>query len=468
MAAAANGQPTTSGVVDWGEQSRQWDIRINLVNGNGEEPGDLQSAQLELQAWINKIKEWSAVKYIFVGGIELGDNPSRDDFKRYHVHAALIIKTPTTRRSVVHNLSLSKYCRGQSIIARSYYLGKRNPFASFRGWREHHSKDRTKVTEHLVAYEDGEPPAEYQNQLIEKGKPEKMKQDDMLREIMQLFAQGKKDQAFLEYPALTLRYHAQITAFVKSRVELPDEIDHTQRLWIYGSPGTGKSAFVAYKYPKAYKKSLTKNEILYWNGLDLDFHTHVYLEDIGPEAFKSLGMEQLKQWADPSHGYTIAMKYGAPIQGVRLPLIVTSNYLPEELVPADLPFRLQELQAITRRFRIVNITELLTEHGLTLKTKAEIKELKKAKNADFGAVFNHAPTTPILKRELVDLTAEEEKDDADFAPIRRGPRELDGIRNAFKRARTELMSLGDMGVDVNDAIDYFRELKREEEHDANL
>ncbi len=468
MAAAANGQPTTSGVVDWGEQSRQWDIRINLVNGNGEEPGDLQSAQLELQAWINKVKEWSAVKYIFVGGIELGDNPSRDDFKRYHVHAALIIKTPTTRRSVVHNLSLSKYCRGQSIIARSYYLGKRNPFASFRGWREHHSKDRTKVTEHLVAYEDGEPPAEYQNQLIEKGKPEKMKQDDMLREIMQLFAQGKKDQAFLEYPALTLRYHAQITAFVKSRVELPDEIDHTQRLWIYGSPGTGKSAFVAYKYPKAYKKSLTKNEILYWNGLDLDFHTHVYLEDIGPEAFKSLGMEQLKQWADPSHGYTIAMKYGAPIQGVRLPLIVTSNYLPEELVPADLPFRLQELQAITRRFRIVNITELLTEHGLTLKTKAEIKELKKAKNADFGAVFNHAPTTPILKRELVDLTCDEEKEDADFAPIRRGPRELDGIRNAFKKARTELMSLGDMGVDINDAIDYFRELKREEEHDANL
>lgn len=467
MEKSISGQPTTSGVVDWGEQSRQWDIRINLVNGTGEEPGDLQHAQLELQAWINKIKEWNAVKYVFVGGIELGDNPSREDFKRYHVHAALIIKTPTTRRSVVHNLSLSKYCRGQCIGARSYYLGKRNPFASFRGWREHHSKDRTKVTEHLVAYEDGEPPAEYQNQLLEKGKPEKMKQDDMLREIMQLFAQGKKDQAFLEYPALTLRYHAQITAFVKSRVELPDEIDHAQRLWIYGSPGTGKSAFVAYKFPKAYKKSLTKNEILYWNGLDLDFHTHVYLEDIGPEAFKSLGMEQLKQWADPSHGYTIAMKYGAPIQGVRLPLIVTSNYLPEELVPADLPFRLQELQAITRRFRIVNITDLLAEHGLTLKTKAEIKELKKAKNADFGAVFNHAPRTPTLKRDIVDLTAEEEKEDPDFAPVKRGPKELDGIRNAFKRARRELMAIGDMGVDVNDAIDYFRELKREE-RDANL
>lgn len=470
MATAANGQSTSGGMVDWGEQSRQWDIRINLVPGVADQPGDLKSAQLELQAWIDKVKEWSAIKYIFIGGIELGDNPSREDFKRYHVHAALIIKTPTTRRSVVHNLSLSKYCRGQSLIARSYYLGKRNPFASFRGWREHHAKDRTKVTEHLVAYEDGEAPAEYQNQLIPKGKPDKMKQDDMLREIMQLFAQGKKDQAFLEYPALTLRYHAQITAFVKSRVELPDEIDHAQRLWIYGSPGTGKSAFVAYKFPKAYKKSLTKNEILYWNGLDLDFHTHVYLEDIGPEAFKSLGMEQLKQWADPSHGYTIAMKYGAPIQGVRLPLIVTSNYLPEELVPPDLPFRMQEIEAIVRRFRVVNITDLLMEHGLSLKTKAEIKELKKAKNADFGAVFNHTPKTPTLKRELVDLTCEEKEDELDkeFAPVQRGPKALDGIRNAFKRARTELMAIGDMGIDVNDAIDYFRELKRDEERDANL
>jgi len=458
--------------VDWGEQSRQWDIRINLVPGLTDQPGDLQSAELELQAWINKLKEWTAIKYVFVGGIELGDNPSREDFKRYHVHAALILKTPTTRRSVVHNLSLAKYSRGQSLVTRSYYLGKRNPFASFRGWREHHSKDRTKVTEHLVAYEDGEPPAEYQNQLIAKGKPEKMKQDDMLREIMQLFAQGKKDQAFLEYPALTLRYHGQITAFVKSRVELPDEIDHAERLWIYGGAGTGKSAFVAYKFPKAYKKSLTKNEILYWNGLDLDFHTHVYLEDIGPEAFKSLGMEQLKQWADPSHGYTIAMKYGAPIQGVRLPLIVTSNYRPEDLLDPDLPFRATEMEAICRRFRIVNIDTLLQENGLTLKTKAEIKELKKAKNADFGAVFNHAPRTPTLKRKTIDLTTEEVKEiedemDAKFAPIRRGPTALDGIKNSFKRAREEIRAMGELGIDVNDAIDYFRELKREE-RDANL
>lgn len=216
-----------------------------------------------------------------------------------------------------------------------------------------------------------------------------MKQDDMLREIMQLFAQGKKDQAFQEYPALTLRYHGQITAMVKSRLELPTEIDHTKRLWIYGGPGTGKSAYVAWKYPKAFKKSLTKNEVLYWNGLDVDWHTHVYLEDIGPEAFENIGMEQLKQWADPSHGYTVSMKYGAPIYGVTLPLVVTSNYPPRDLLPDDLKFPSTEYQALVRRFEVIHIDKLLEQENLRLRRKSELVALRKAKNADFSAVFEY-------------------------------------------------------------------------------
>lgn len=204
---------------------------------------------------------------------------------------------------------------------------------------------------------------------------------------MQLFEQGKKDEAFREYPALTLRFHAQITAFVKTRLEHPPEIDHTARLWIHGPPGTGKSAYVAWKFPRCYKKSLAKNEILYWNGLDLDFHTHVYLEDIGPDAFRDLGLEQLKQWSDASHGYTIAMKYGAPIHGVRLPLIVTSNYSPAELFPYDQVYPHIEKAALERRFDIVHIRELLKREGIKLRSKEEIRQLKREKNADFGKVF---------------------------------------------------------------------------------
>lgn len=211
---------------------------------------------------------------------------------------------------------------------------------------------------------------------------------------MQLFEQGKKDEAFLEYPALTLRYHAQITAFVKTRLARPEEIDHTARLWIHGPPGTGKSAYVAWKFPRAFKKSLAKNEILYWNGLDLDWHTHVYIEDIGPDAFRDLGLEQLKQWSDASHGYTIAMKYGAPIHGVTLPLIVTSNYTPADLFPHDQRYPLTEKNALCRRFDIVQIDDLLRREGIKLKSKDEIKELKKAKNADFGAVFTTLLPSP--------------------------------------------------------------------------
>lgn len=376
------------GEINWSEQDRQWDIRVNLLPGS--EIGKIEDAREELAALLEIWKKWEKIKYCFVGGIEVGDNPSQDDFERFHVHVALILHTPNTRRAVVHSLRLSRAMVGaRAGEPRSYYCAKRNPFASFTGWRNHHAKEKTKVGEDYISCEFGEAPREYGNQLMEKGSVGKMKQDDMLREIMQLFSQGKKDQAFQEYPALTLRYHGQITAMVKSRNELPTEIDHSKRLWIYGGPGTGKSAFVAWKYPRAFKKSLTKNEVLYWNGLDLDWHSHVYLEDIGPEAFENIGMEQLKQWADPSHGYTVSMKYGAPIYGVTLPLIVTSNYRPSQLLPDDLKYPTTELQALERRFEVVSITQLLERENLKLRPKSELVALRKAKNADFGAVFQH-------------------------------------------------------------------------------
>lgn len=121
--------------------------------------------------------------------------------------------------------------------------------------------------------------------------------------------------------------------------------------------------------------------------MDLDWHNSVYLEDVGPDAFQYIGMEQFKQWADPSHGYTVSMKYGAPIYGVTLPLIVTSNYMPKDLMPLDQRYPVTEYEALARRFEIVHIEELLKRENLELKTKDELKELKKKKNADFSLCF---------------------------------------------------------------------------------
>lgn len=121
--------------------------------------------------------------------------------------------------------------------------------------------------------------------------------------------------------------------------------------------------------------------------MDLDWHNSVYLEDVGPDAFQYIGMEQFKQWADPSHGYTVSMKYGAPIYGVTLPLIVTSNYMPKDLMPLDQRYPVTEYEALSRRFEIIHIEELLKRENLELKTKDELKELKKKKNADFSLCF---------------------------------------------------------------------------------
>ena len=121
--------------------------------------------------------------------------------------------------------------------------------------------------------------------------------------------------------------------------------------------------------------------------MDLDWHNSVYLEDVGPGAFQYIGMEQFKQWADPSHGYTVSMKYGAPIYGVTLPLIVTSNYMPKDLMPLDQRYPVTEYEALSRRFEIIHIEELLKRENLELKTKDELKELKKKKNADFSLCF---------------------------------------------------------------------------------
>lgn len=98
-------------------------------------------------------------------------------------------------------------------------------------------------------------------------------------------------------------------------------------------------------------------------------------------------MEQLKQWSDPSHGYTVSMKYGAPIYGVMLPLVVTSNYQPDDLFPPDQRHIMVESGALKRRFEIIHISDLLSREGLKLADKETLKALKKAKNADFSKCF---------------------------------------------------------------------------------
>lgn len=56
-------------------------------------------------------------------------------------------------------------------------------------------------------------------------------------------------------------------------------------------------------------------------------------------------------------------------------------------MPLDQRYPITEFEALARRFEIISINDLLAREGVKLKCKAELSELKKKKNADFGACF---------------------------------------------------------------------------------
>ena len=104
--------------------------------------------------------------------------------------------------------------------------GKRNPFASFRGWREHHAKDRTKVTEHLVAYEDGEAPTEYQKEIEEKyAEIDKLYKDYQAEKVLLTEGRKKKREGEIitkerQTKELQMKYFGRDGLLFKKREEL--------------------------------------------------------------------------------------------------------------------------------------------------------------------------------------------------------------------------------------------------------
>ena len=317
--------------------------------------------------------------------MEIGEHPRCSDFGLPHVHLALVLYNRKSFRTLVKELKLSKTSYG---LRRSYYLAPRDRKKSFRGWLEHHKKKDTKVTpEKPVFFEFGTIPLQYLNEMKGKNNPAKLTQREALKLVVEMYRDGKQEEALVEFPDIVSRHHPFLTSQIKFREEDPETIDHRPRMWIWGPPGTGKSAYVHWKFPRHYKKSLAKNEVVYWNNFDPQYHDYVYLEDIGHDAFRNIGMEQIKQWSDPSNGYTINFKYGAPVSGIRTPLVITSNFHPFELFKPGQPGIEQEKAALVRRFEILHIDELLKRDGVRLASKERLTELKAKGNVDYSKCF---------------------------------------------------------------------------------
>lgn len=69
----------------------QWDIRINLCPGDG----TLEDAESELEWFLDRVKSWEAIKYVLVGGIEIGVRITSSHHKvvdSYIIHRIILVK----------------------------------------------------------------------------------------------------------------------------------------------------------------------------------------------------------------------------------------------------------------------------------------------------------------------------------------------------------------------------------------
>lgn len=347
---------------------RQWDARFNTPTE--EDVGRLVHA-IE--------QEWKAgkFKYILIGGVEIGDQQWRDDYQVRHVHVAAIFNNRVSKASILKNWNVKQ--------GLGYYLVPRNRALPYKGWREHHIKTKTKESETLVIYEEGILPEDVldtTHQITKRSTEEKKRKlDDIILEMRGLIEANKEDEAFTKFPRNYLTYGEKIKAMIHQKRDFFGS-QGNPHIWLFGLPGSGKSALLQVIYPQYFNKNL---DTKFFDRYDDTVHSHVLLQDVDHLCIERLGVQFFKSICDEA-GYPIDQKYKTP-QICRMCVLITSNFTIGDVLPEDLKGRRENLQALRRRFWEVNIRDLLPILGLKLLSKYEITQLKKSGNTDPKALF---------------------------------------------------------------------------------
>lgn len=117
-----------SSYVAFTTEDRQWDARFNV-----QADGDLE----ELVNNIKRSYEAGGIRYILIGGPEIGTRPYQDDYQVRHVHVAVIFINRHSKRSILQSWHIK--------TGNGYYLVPRNRALPMSGWRSHHIKEFSKV-----------------------------------------------------------------------------------------------------------------------------------------------------------------------------------------------------------------------------------------------------------------------------------------------------------------------------------
>lgn len=355
-------------------EDRQWDARFNV------------QTEEDLTNLIDAAKrEWNTgkLKYLLIGGVEIGTKEYQDDFGIKHVHVALLYNNRVSKRSILKNLAIKQ--------GNGYYLVPRNRSLPYSGWRNHHTKEFSKVNpKELLLLEMGTLPADRdtddQKKFVKRSDEEKKRKvDEILIDMRGMLEKGEDEEAFKKYPRTFIQYSEKLKALVAQKKDQLTSDGHPH-IWVYGGPGTGKSAVLSFIYPNTYKKNLYNK---FFDLYDPKIHDHIMLEDLDHDAVDKLSTNFLKTLCDES-GFPIDQKYRTP-QLARSTILVTSNFTIHDIIDqseeCNVFGKSENKAALMRRFWHVPINEFLHAVGLRMIPKYEISMLKKQGNTDPSKLF---------------------------------------------------------------------------------
>jgi len=359
----------TSGTfVPFHHVDREWDARFNVPT---QEDLDVIVASVKAEVQAGRFK------YVLVSGVEVGSRPFQDDYLIRHVHLALVYNNRVTKSSILKNLGVKQ--------GNGYYLVPRKREFPYSGWKKHHTKTETKVdAASLCLYEYGILPTDRLaavESAPRSAEEKKRKLDDIIVEMRQLIEEGREEESFRKFPRNHLTYGEKIKAMVMQKRDF-FKSKGDPHIWLFGNPGSGKSAILQVIYPEYYNKNV-ENRFFdrYLDGQ----HSHVLLQDVDHNVMDNLGVQFFKSVCDEA-GYPIDAKYKTP-QIARLTILISSNFTIEDVVAEEIKGRRENVTALQRRFWQVNIRDLLPILGVKLLSKYEITQLKKAGNLDPRKIF---------------------------------------------------------------------------------
>lgn len=183
-------------------------------------------------------------------------------------------------------------------------------------------------------FEDGDRPIDPKK----KGEMEKVK----WAEILKAAKEGDWEWLELEHPQVWCHMEAKLRAKYKpTKIRMDGELEH---MWIWGSPGTGKTTWVLDKYPDCFMKDLSK----WWDRYDSE--DTVFIDEWSPDVKLD---REIKIWADRTSFNAEVKGGGMSIRPKRI--IICSNYTIAEC------FSGVQREAVERRFKQVFIDVLKKE-----------------------------------------------------------------------------------------------------------